>query len=418
MRLDIFLTTFHNIQSRNKSAELIKNNKVKVNGTIITKSSFKVEENSNIVMLSIPRDFWIDDDITSGRINEILRDAPKGYIKKGYDEDLANEMAMALLQSKIEQLTGLGIHRYMKIDFKGFEQMIDAVDGVDVYVEKTIDDKAYPDGNWGYEHFFLQKGDRHLDGKTALKFARSRHDSSDFDRASRQQKILEAFRKKALSVGILTSPKKIQDFFNVLSENFETNLSVGEIISLADFASKFNRSRLISHVLTDNDLETGGFLVTPDRELYGGAFVLVPYLNLIPNHKFDQIKMFSEIIFFHRYLAINPPVIEIQNATSTTGLARKYMMNLERYGITIHHIYTAEEKSEITLIEYIDNEKNRDVINLMQRLFSFETSVVESIPLDSKIDEDKILPVDIRITIGSDYKKPYRIPLKEDEILE
>ncbi len=372
------------------------------------------KETNSVVMLSVPRDFYVETEATSSRINEILRDAPKYYQKQGYSDEKSQELALKTLDKKITELTGLEIHKYAKIDFQGFVKIIDALGGIEVDVERTIDDPAYPDNNWGYERFYLQAGKQKLDGETALKYARSRHDSSDFDRAKRQQKILEAIREKSLSLGILTSPEKISNIFNIIDENFTSDLSLQELVTLAGFASNFDRNNMFSHVLNDDQFSEGGFLVTPDRSLYGGAFVLVPYLNLVEGHKYDQIKLFSEIIFQNRYLSLSPPQIEIANGTNISGLARELMYHLNRYGIPISRIYTSDEKLEKTVIIYKKDNQNQKITNLLQKLFRAELkeqtneAITATTENTEQITEEKE-PNIITIIIGSDYKT-FRIP--------
>ena len=63
---------------------------------------------------------------------------------------------------------------------KGFIDLVGAIGGIDVVVEKPINDPTYPDFGWGYDAFTLSVGAQTLDGEKALKYARSRHDSSDF----------------------------------------------------------------------------------------------------------------------------------------------------------------------------------------------------------------------------------------------
>lgn len=377
-------------------------------------------QTKSIAMLSLPRDFWVETAVTQSRINEILRDAPGRYEKQGYTKEIAHQMAITTLENKITEITGLTVQRYAKIDFRGFEKMIDAVGGVDVVVERSIDDPTYPDGNWGVEHFYLEKGARHLDGATALKFARSRHDSSDFDRAARQQKILEAFREKALSKGILTSPDKLEAIFGIVKENFESDLSLGELISLAGFASNFNREKMISRVLTDNEFDTGGFLVTPSRELYGGAFVLVPFLNLLGADKYAQIQAYADLIFKQRFLALDPPHIEVLNGTLVENRARDLAEHFKRYGIKIARIATTEEVAEETVIRYTDSPENEKTVSLLLRFLKAKTEVIKQEMPQTKAPEEAtanvavskpLLPANyILVIIGKDYELPYRIP--------
>jgi len=386
------------------------------------------QKKHNIVMLSIPRDFWVETEATNSRINEILRDAPAYFIKKGFSKEGAVKKSLQTLQEKITEITSLQIHRFAKIDFKGFEKLIDLLEGIDVIVEREINDPSYPDGNWGYEKFYLAKGNHHLDGSKALKYARSRHDSSDFDRSKRQQKLIQAIKEKALKMEILTSTNKLKGILEILKDNFSTDLSWREIITLANLATNLSKDNLFSYVLTDDPLHKGGFLVTPSRDLYGGAFVLVPFLNLVKGHRFDQIKTFSNIIFKYRGLINDKNLqIEIYNATSRQGLARSLMNHLKRYGLKINKIDTFSEKLEQTVIKINPHkEKSKNLANILKRLFAakiiYQENIITKInqsDLKNNATESNFSAEEnqkkekIIILLGTDFKKPFRIPQYE-----
>ena len=379
-------------------------------------------DGKNLVMLSVPRDFYVETDFSSGRINEVVRDSSAIFLsnlknrpeniekmKKLSGEELkkfiwgleekCDEMARGVLRKKIEEIFQIEIHRVAQINFSGFKETVDVIGGIDVLVEKKIDDPYYPDEEWGFSPFFLPVGDSHLNGETALKFVRSRHDSSDFDRAKRQQKVLTAIKEKASQINILRSPTKIKEILNILRENFLTNLSWREIISLAEFADSLPRENIFSYNLNDDPSSTGGFLVTPSRELYNGAFVLVPFLNLTDD-KYARLRSFSKIIFVNRGLAaINPPHIEILNGTKIPGLARSLKNHLERFGFSVTKIDDAENLEKTTRVEFFDSEKNREIVEVFSKFLKLQIS-----------PNQDLLPQEFKIIIGKDYDGFLKIP--------
>ncbi len=100
-------------------------------------------------------------------------------------------MGIKLLAEKVSEITGQGIDGYIVIDFSGFKNIVDALGGIHIDVPKDLVDREYPDNNWGYEVFTVRAGPQDFDGATALKYARSRHSTSDFDRSERQQLLLK-----------------------------------------------------------------------------------------------------------------------------------------------------------------------------------------------------------------------------------
>jgi LCP family protein required for cell wall assembly len=93
---------------------------------------------------------------------------------------------------------GLTINRYARIDFAGFVQIIDSVGGITVDVKSTIIDYEYPTYDYGTQTIEFDPGLQHMDGERALQYARTRHSSSDFDRAKRQQAVIAAFVQRLL----------------------------------------------------------------------------------------------------------------------------------------------------------------------------------------------------------------------------
>lgn len=380
----------------------------------------------SVAMLSVPRDFYIETDHVYGRINEIVRDESKYFLKdirqlpqnktklaelsgtkkKEFQWELevqADEMAREILKDKIEEIFKISIHRTAQIDFRGFEKFIDAIGGVDVYVDKTINDPTYPDYEWGYDPFLLKKGQQHFDGRTALKYARSRHDSSDFDRAKRQQKLLSSMKERMTSLNVLTSPTKIRNVLDVINEYYKSDISFDEMITLAKFADSLDRNNILSYVLNDDPSQTGGFLVTPDRELYGGAFVLVPFLNL-EKDKYAQIHAFLEVVFWKRGIATTGVMpITILNGTNRQGVAGGLMVQLERFGWHIADVGNAEENIKETTIYTPNTPKGRQTAELLASFFDTRIEVKQKAP-----GEDA--PDTIEIILGSDYRVPYRIP--------
>lgn len=299
-------------------------------------------QTKSVVMLSIPRDFYVQTEYYgSSRINEVFRNVKNRLIKqKGYTEEDAHTEAIHVLKSKVEEITDLDLQYYAMINFSGFKAIVDALGGIEVEVENDIRDTTYPaDTGWGYQVFSIKKGLQTLDGKTALKYARSRHTTSDFDRALRQQKVLQSIRDKALEMKTLTSPSKLRALYDSINANFESDLSMGEIITMAKYASKTPRENVISKVLVDDPTLEGGFLATPPRENYGGAFVLVPYTGDL-----SEIHRYANLLFKNRGIYLEKAQIEIQNGTKLSGIANKIANTLYRYSFNVTHITNTENK--------------------------------------------------------------------------
>ncbi|MFN2124326.1 MAG: LCP family protein, partial [Candidatus Promineifilaceae bacterium] len=90
----------------------------------------------------------------------------------------------ALSMSTVEYNLGVPVDHYILVDFSTVIKSIDTLGGIDVVVPFDINDPTYPDMDYGYDPLFIPAGLQHMDGQTALKYARTRHVDNDFGRAS------------------------------------------------------------------------------------------------------------------------------------------------------------------------------------------------------------------------------------------
>ena len=178
--------------------------------------------NERIGVLSIPRDLWVTiPGYRNDRINTAY--ASGQYYGQG------GELAMQTVAYNF----GVQVDAYITFDFEAFIALIDVIDGIDVVVEQPIAAPLYPDMSYGYDPFYLEAGPQHLDGETALKYVRSRHNSDDRERMRRQQQVIAAVREK---VGELDLGEALLKFAPVLwaqlRENIDTNLTLDQMLYL------------------------------------------------------------------------------------------------------------------------------------------------------------------------------------------
>jgi len=208
------------------------------------------------VLISIPRDFHAQvkpDVYWFNKINSAY------YLAEGKQEGTG----LPTLQSIVEEIVGLEIQYYAMIDFKGFVELIDSVDGVYVNVENSFTDYMYPDGN-RYQTVSFEAGPQLMDGETALKYSRSRHsqqngEGSDYARARRQQKVIAAFKDTVLSSETLLNPSKVMSLLTSVQDNLKI--------------SEFNLNDIqagVSILQNASNLSTYSFVLDPNagnREL-------------------------------------------------------------------------------------------------------------------------------------------------------
>lgn len=288
-----------------------------------------------VSMLSLPRDLYVEYPLKGhGKINEI-------YMRSILAKE-SPAQAMGRLGDKLREITWEKMDHYLSIDFSGFTKFIDLLGGIEVDVPHELIDRQYPDNNWGYTTFAIQKWPQVLDGATALKYARSRHSTDDFDRSLRQQLVIKAVKDKLFSMDILSSPTKIKSLYYAVVSHIKTDLTMGQLASLALFAKDVPTDNILSFNLNDSCFqglaycERGGFLYTPLRELFGGASILLPD-GATPGHldAYGEISKFANLIFNYPEMFLENPEITIINSTRSSGIANRIALNLKKFGFNV-----------------------------------------------------------------------------------
>ncbi|RME48674.1 MAG: LytR family transcriptional regulator [Chloroflexi bacterium] len=328
----------------------------------------------SVGMLSIPRDLWIQiPGFGVGRINTV---------------DFIGEWKQAegggpgLLKRTIETNLGLPIHRYARISLEGFIQIIDALGGVTIDVECPVHDAFLDEpltGEEGLAPLNLDVGIHHLDGLTALRYARSRHGGTDFDRARRQQKLLRSLAEQHLNWELLL---KLPRLWESLNSAVQTDLTLPEMIQLASVGLQIQQDRIKSRFI---DWRTTENFVTA-----GGAKVLLPNHETLPQAVAEFLNPPEEDI----RLEAEHARIEVHNGTRTEGLADLAAKQLTRAGLEV--IGTAQTSHLPKSIILVYNDKPRTIQLLQDVLHLPPEAVVHSPEPDDRID--------IRVILGSDWQ--------------
>ena len=307
---------------------------VKTNPAYLPKA--KVEK---AAFISIPRDLWIQipDSNYWCRINSVKTYGEKinGKSQLGLRSHFGEgTQGIEIIKETIKEISGLPIHYYLVLDFQGFIDIVDALNGVDLEVEETIFDPLFPTPGYGYETFSLEKGKHHFDGELALKYVRTRHSAGgDFDRAKRQQQTLQAIKEKSFSGGIISDLKFLNKLLQTSSEHLRTNIQPTEISRLIEISSQISPTNTINKVIDSNPIDG---LLRGAR--INGASVLLPR-----EKDFSQIQKLFQDIFSQEVLSEKEKEIilsefvsvEIQNQTGFPDLANSSARALEKIGYTV-----------------------------------------------------------------------------------
>ncbi|HTI29811.1 MAG TPA: LCP family protein [Methylomirabilota bacterium] len=229
-------------------------------------------------MISVPRDLYgvplPDGTPFNRKLNSLM-------VYAGSRPDAFPLGGVATLKATIGKLLGMQIHYFAAINMLGFKQTVDSIGGVDITVERAINDPTYIDEAGHLIGFHLKAGTYHMNGHTALAFVRSRKGvgDSDFTRADRQQQLLTAIRDKLTAGNLLIG---LPGLLDAVKNTISTDVPSARLAELASAIQAADMSQLQRVVLQPPDymhadpFSPAGYILIPDLDAIHalGAMVL------------------------------------------------------------------------------------------------------------------------------------------------
>ncbi len=332
--------------------------------------------NKKIAALSIPRDLYVEVPNYGGvKINQVYQ--------IGAEDEETYGSGAEIIKNTISEILDLPIHYYIKMDFDGFKKIIDEVGGVDINVETTISDPYYPAEDMiGYNPFYIEAGQQQMNGTVALKYARSRETTSDFDRSARQQQILIALRDKVLNLGFLTNPTKLVSMMQILGDHLRTDLGADEMKRLAEIVKDVDTGSMVSKVLdTSDDGPLTGFS--------NGGYYIQPKTG-----NWKEVQRIAHEIFSDPYLANENARLEVLNGTSQVGMGKEVSDTLTSYGYNVVNLDTADENYPRTILYDYSNGQYPYTVKFLSDRYNVQ---VKEQPSTSQSK------VDMELIVGEDY---------------
>lgn len=368
--------------------------------TIILTSIDK--EKHLISMVSIPRDLYVDyNDGTWGKINWI-------YAKEYY-KTKSKEKWMQALSQKVTQITGEKVDYFINVDFNGFTKVIDALGWIEITVPKNFVDDKYPDGNWGYRTLVFRKGTWNFNGNNALKYARSRHSTSDFDRSLRQQQVISWVKKKLVEMKYLTSVSKIKEFYWIYNKYIYTDLWLTDLLDFIPVMKNTEKIKMLSYNINDscfygsNTCEKWWFLYIPERSLYNGMSVLLMDGTQKDNlSNYSLFQKYANRIYNHQEFFLEKVKVNVFNSLKVNNLAGSLSNQMVRYWFNIpkyNSIWNTPLVNEKSIIYYNNISEDSETIAFLKTFFKWEF-IKTDVPKFSKQTDTKI-----EIVIWEDYLK-------------
>jgi LCP family protein required for cell wall assembly len=309
----------------------------------------------SVVMISLPRDLYV---------------AIPGYYQQRIN--VAHAIGgPAVVAQTVQANFGIKIDSFARVDFSGFEQVVDAVGGVMIDVERPVKDDEYPTEDYGVMRLFIPPGPLLMDGRTALMYARSRHSESDFGRSKRQQRVLMALRERAMQMNIVS---KVPTLLGIAQKAITTDLDAGQMVSLGRLGLEIERDRIRTLVVDENYADP---IFGPNGENY-----------LAPRRADIQraiLRAFSEATG-------QTARVEVLNGTDRIGVARQVADQLARTGYEVTRVDDADRNDySQTRIEVLGtNQRAAAVLAARLRLPQTAISLVP----------DAAAGADLRVIVG------------------
>ena len=167
-----------------------------------------------ILLVSTPRDFYVETPVSGGSKDKLTN---------------AGIYGVNCSLETLEMLYDIDIDYYFRVNFSGFEDIVDSLGGITVYSEYSFN--SFEDTELGHPSYYYEQGYNNLNGAQALSFARERHafSAGDRQRGKNQMEVIKAVISKATSSEILY---RFYDFFSALEGNFETSMPYDLIAAL------------------------------------------------------------------------------------------------------------------------------------------------------------------------------------------
>ena len=332
-----------------------------------------------VAMISIPRDLYVN-------IGNNCGNAKINYAN-ACGENKSKGTGPLYAEQTVSQVLDIPIHYYARVNFTGFKDVVDAVGGVDIDVTEDLYDPYYPaDDGLGGKDLYIKKGMQHMNGTTALRYARSRETTSDFDRARRQQQVLVAIKTKVMSTDTLLNPQKIISLTTALGNNIKTDFDLSYVQRAIDLFKKVDTSKIKNLVfdnsekglLTDNSSDTAGYILMPRAGLY--------------NYK--ELQAAAENIFADSSVTTENAKLTVLNGTSTAGLATTVADTLRSQNFNVISVASADSQNyAVTKIVDGTNGAKPSTVTALEKFFNV------------KAEKDTTASgTDITVTVGRDYK--------------
>ena len=346
-----------------------------------------------VAMFSLPRD-TVDVPIPDGPAQRLFGTAYAGKINGWFQairnrEDLypGNNRTRGYngLKAILGELYGLDIKYFVEVNFEGFRAVVDAVGGVTINVQVPVVDDQFPGDTGRTQRLYIPSGLQHMNGTQALRYARSRHTSDDFDRGARQQRLLIALREQADPVELIP---RIPELVEALKAAVRTDIPVDQLAQLLGLASSVD-TRNIRQFVFAPPLYGTEVLSSPR------GYIIIPDVARIQRAVTDALRGNPANEEQRLQLAREGAQVWVLNGTGNTGRASTLASYLAFYGLSASAPRQRPEggvpgNTRIVLYNATEAEFP-ETIRFLERTFDVEV----------RTETDDTVGADILVTIGA-----------------
>jgi LCP family protein required for cell wall assembly len=156
------------------------------------------------------------------------------------------------LQDAVGEMTGLQLDGMLVVTLQGFVRLVDALGGLDIYTPYSLYDASYPhEDGMHHQVIWIPAGQHHFDGHTALAYARSRHQDTDYDRMYRQQLTLTALRQQLDPCTLIL---RIPELLDIAKDSMWTNMPIEQLPDLFGLGARVKTDQIAKYQFWPPDI--------------------------------------------------------------------------------------------------------------------------------------------------------------------
>ena len=284
-----------------------------------------------VAMFSLPRD-TVDVPVPPGPAQRVWGRSYRAKINAWFVENRRRrdlwpgndrQRGYNALKAIMGELYDLKVRYFVEVNFDGFKKVVDSVGGVTINVQVPVVDDQFPGTTGRVQRLYIPSGLQHMDGDQALRYARSRHTSTDFDRGARQQRVLLSLREQADPQTLIP---RLPELVAALKSAVRTDVPIDQLDELLGLASQVDTANIRSFVFAPP-------LYSRDTCQDARGCVVIPNISRIKQAVKNAFSGDPRDEVLRQTLAAEGGRVWVLNGTNTTNRGARLAAYLEFHGL-------------------------------------------------------------------------------------